>query len=313
MSKRILVVRLSSLGDVVNAIPTLVALRKAMPDAFLGMAVESRFASLLQGHPLLNRLEVIPRPKLNTALSCKTEKYDIVIDLQGSLKGIPVVLASKAKQRIGFVSDQSRELSHLFSNTRVRAPHPVHRAVKFLHAIEPLGIKIASPEYVLPPRPPRVLSGKYVIMHPGTSKKGEIKRWQPEKFRELAKFINSKFGFEVYLSWSASDLPLVEEIAARGDCEKCPETKSILQLAAEIEGAQAFISADTGPLHIANALKVRSLSLFGPKDPAVYAPFQGPSVVLFNADGAKNITLDSARLWLENLLDSKVPQQIVRC
>jgi len=121
--QRILIVRLSAMGDLIHGIPVLTALRKAKPDAFLGWVAEGRNADLLEGHPALDQLIRVPRRWLKSPRAVRqlrrelrTLQFDTTIDLQCLTKSAIAARLSGAPRRIGYAGALGRELSRLLNN-----------------------------------------------------------------------------------------------------------------------------------------------------------------------------------------------------
>ncbi len=312
---RVLVVRLSAIGDVINTLPAVSLLRSARPHVFLGFAVEDRARDLVVGHPLIDRVHVFPRRRWRSMLGTpdprgwrallrevrayvgeiRAERYDIVLDVQGNLKGAVHALASGAARRIGFARGHDRELNHLLSTEQVTPPADrPHRVEKFASLLGALGIEGEPGPYVLPQDPEarpridlylteqRLTTGGFVVLHPGTSEHGAEKRWPPERFAELARLLDGRLGRQVVVTWGPGEEELARRVCeeAGGAARLGPRTSSLLELAELLRRADAFVSADTGPMHLAAAVGTTCVALFGPKDPAVYRPWGAGHVVL---------------------------------
>jgi heptosyltransferase-1 len=314
--RRILLVRLSALGDVVNTLPAVSAVREAFPQARIGYVVEDRCRDVVQGHPAIDRVYVYPRKRWQSDFfrfwrwgrlisevraffrEIRAERYEVALDFQGNLKGALHAWLSGIPERIGFARGHCNELNWLFSPVRVR-PATEYRVEKFLSLLGPLGIAPARPRYVFPrsaesqDRARRFLAelkwaaGDYIVLHPGTSEFGKIKRWPLDRFGALAKRLAGE-GHKVLVVWGPGERQMADAIAAEGGpgVRIAMETRSILDLAELIAGARVFVGADSGPLHIASAVGVRSVALFGPKDPAVYGPYNPLGRVVYKPNGS---------------------------
>jgi lipopolysaccharide heptosyltransferase I len=321
--RRILLVRLSALGDVVNTLPAVSAVREAFPRARLGFIVEDRCRDVVLGHPAIDRVYVYPRKRWQSDFfrfwrwgrlvsevgaffrEIRSERYDVALDFQGNLKGALHSWLSGSPERIGFARGHCSELNWLFSTFRVR-PATEYRVEKFLSLLAPLGIAPSRPRYVLPrseesraraQRSIRELGwgeGDYIVLHPGTSEFGKIKRWPLDRFGALARRLSAE-GHRVLVVWGPGERGMAETIAREGGpaVRVAMETRSILDLAELIAGARVFVGADSGPLHIASAVGVRSVALFGPKDPAVYGPYNPLGRVVYKPDGAGPASMEA--------------------
>lgn len=301
--ERILLVRLSAIGDVIHALFGLAALRSARPRAFVGFLVEDRAASLVAGHPDLDRVHVYrrrdwQRGALRTPARTAEEaaafladlrgaRYDTAVDLQGNLKGGLLAALSGARRRIGLGRGHGREANHLFQTERVEPPPgPLHRVDRVLALLAPLGVRG-------PAGTPRIarcaedasaaeafLSGAglarggFAVLHPGTSEFGRHKRWSPERFGDLARALLDRRGLRSVATWGPGEEDLALEVVrtSGGAALPGPGTRSLAALAELATASALLVAADTGALHLAALLGVPSVGLFGPKDPRVYAP-----------------------------------------
>jgi len=313
-------VRLSAIGDVVNTLPAVALLRRAWPDVFLGFVVEDRARDVIVDHPLIDRVYVFPRRHWRSLLrsndprdwlrlgrevrayvrALRADHYDAVLDEQGNLKGAVHALASGAPRRIGFARGHDYELNHLLSTEQVTPPaERPHRVDKFVSLLGALGVEGAQRDYVLPADAAArahtvqyltdqgLVPGGFVVVHPGTSDHGAEKRWPAESFAALARLVRAELALPVLVTWGPGEEELAQGVCglADGAARPGPRTGSLLELAELLRCAAVFVSADTGPMHLAVAAGVRCVALFGPKDPAVYGPYGAGHVVIRPAGG----------------------------
>lgn len=304
MGRRILFIRLSAIGDVINTLPALAALRDAEPDARIGYVVEDKARDVLRGHPDIDDLFVFPKKRWLTW--CRTPggllravreareyirriracRWDIALDFQGNLKGALHSLLSGAPRRIGFAPGHTYEFNHLFSTEHVVPPgRRIHRVEKFLSLLDPLGIPRRVPPWRLPEDPGsrsriedylrRTGANGYIILHPGTSGFAVEKRWPPDRYGTLAKRVVDELGLDVLVTWGPGERPIAARVLRESEqrARLSPKTESLLDLAELIRRARLFVSGDTGPMHLAAACGTPCISLFGPKDPAIYRPW----------------------------------------
>jgi lipopolysaccharide heptosyltransferase I len=311
---RILCIRLSGLGDVVHALNALALLRRERPHAHVVWLVEDRFADLLKGHPQIDELIAVPRkpwdrmlrnplrwPPLGSqagalAMRLRRMSFDVSVDFQSSLKSAWLVLAAGAKVRVGFGRGVSREFNTLVQTRLVDVPTGgVHRIERDLALLAPLGIR---PQYVAPVLPRsaedgaavdaalagRLHGGPLVVIHPGTSEFAAFKRWVPERYAAVADGLIAGRGADVLVTYGPADRDVAEEVAAhmgsQGAAALAPPTGSLLQYCELLRRAALFIGSDTGPMHIASALGVPVVALFGPKDPVQTGPYCSRSIVV---------------------------------
>jgi lipopolysaccharide heptosyltransferase I len=294
--ERILLVRLSALGDVVQCLPALAALRRARPEAEIGWLVEDRHAGALEGHPQIDRLFRFERRSggLSAAWRVRGEvgawAPHVAVDLQGNLKGGLLTRLSGARRRIGLPRGEAREGAQAFANEIVPpGPPGEHRADRALRLCAPLGAQgPAAP--VLPPIRSEASTAmaaalaalgasprRYALLVPGTSEFGAFKRWPARRFGELAERLVDERGLASLVAYGPGQRGLAEDVvaAAAGAARLAPDTKDLHEFLALVADAALVVGADSGPVVLASALGVPTVALFGPKDPAVYAP-RGP-------------------------------------
>ena len=307
----ILCIRLSGLGDVVHTMNALSLLREHRPNARVTWVVEERFADLLENHPYVDELLTIPRhswgrllknplhwgqvvPEMaNLVLHLRRHEFDVSLDFQSSLKSAWLVSAAGAELRVGFSRPVSRELNHLMQDEVVRVPEEgCHRIERNLALLGALGIPTRYEEPLLPcereyaqtvewvcedlPRP-------LVLMHPGTSEFASFKRWVPERYGEVAERLMDEWGAGVLVTFGPGEEALAHRLVASSAHRAvlAPRLAHLQQLTYLLGEADLFIGSDTGPMHLASALGVPVVALFGPKDPLGTGPYCSRSEVVF--------------------------------
>jgi len=337
---RILFIRLSAVGDVINTLPALEALRRGLPDAFIGYVVEDRAHDLITRHPSVDRVHLYHRRRwarylrqpihwwslyeeFSTFLhEIRHEQYTVALDFQGNLKGAMHGLLSGARRRVGFSRGHCKENNYFFNNEHVTPPggtEKINRVEKFLSLVDHLGVPVSSASYRLPEtrdgraRVDAFLAAnglkRYAAIHPGTSDFGALKRWKPERFAALAERIGKQSGIRPIVTWGPGERSLAEEIVAGsgGQALLAMETKNILDLAELIRSASIYIGCDSGPLHLSSAVGTPSVALFGPKDPRTYGPYNPHHRIVLKGDlgqgSMEAITVDDAFAAVQDLLD----------
>ncbi len=304
-AERLLIVRLSAMGDVLQCLEALAALRQARPDAEIGWVVERRFAGLVEGHPHVDRVFVFERQNGGGALSAlgaldnlralvavrreiRGWHPDVAIDLQGNLKGALLARLSGAARRIGLPRGETREGAHLLATELVPAATDAreHRADRALRLMKPLGAtRGAAPMLGAISESARdavrtalaeigTTAGSYALLLPGTSDFGRFKRWPAARFAELAARLTEEEGLRALVGFGPGQRPLAEEVvaASAGAAELAPVTDSLHELQALAEGAALVVGADSGPVILAALAGAPTVTLYGPKDPLLYAP-----------------------------------------
>jgi heptosyltransferase-1 len=301
--KKILIVRLGGVGDVVCTLPAVEALRAGFPSAFIGFLVEERACDLVRGHPALDRVHLFPRRRLvrearnplrwpavlkelaGFVRDIRSERYDAALDLQRNLKGAVHSLVSGARRRIGFSRPTAREFNQLFSHEQVTPPpQATHWVDKFLAVTSAVGAPSGAPRYRLPDSPEsRARVGdflaanglsSFVVIHPTASDFDPGRRWLAERFGELARRLGSERSLRAVVTWGPGERALAQRVAqaSGGHALVSFETRSLLDLAELLRRARLYVGCDSGPMHLASAVGLPSVVLFGPGDPAVYGP-----------------------------------------
>lgn len=280
---RVLVIRMSALGDVLFTLEAVAALARERPDVKIDFLVEDRFASLLQDHPQISELIVYPRRHWlqipGHLLRLWRRRYDVVLDLHGIQKSALHLRFSRALRKLGFLPPAGREGAHRAANVRLTAPTPLpHRADLGHLALRELGLSGTPARAVLAAlEPPTALLAAWprprVLLHPGTSGFAAFKRWPATSFAALAHRLKSE-GIGVAVSFGPGEEPLAAQLeaAAPGLLRVDGKALGLRGLAGVCGHADVIVAADTGPLHIAAAMGTRCVALFGPKDHTRYGP-----------------------------------------
>jgi lipopolysaccharide heptosyltransferase I len=294
---RILIVRLSAVGDVIHGLPVLNALRGALPDAFLAWAVEDRAAAMLRGHPALDELIVLPRGFLKSPgqvwqlrRRLHELRFDTAIDLQGLAKSAIVARLSGAPRRIGFGDEKGRELSRWLNNDLVR-PHSAHIIDCNLELLEPLGIQPPPARFEIPEsaadaaaameiiRQQRLQAG-FGIINPGAGWPSKL--WPAERFAAVAAYLGRVERLPTLVVWAGErENAWARQIVtgSEGHAREAPRT-SLCELAALCRRAVLFVGSDTGPLHLAAAVGTACVGMYGPMSAQRNGPYGSQHVAL---------------------------------
>ncbi|MGQ9499067.1 MAG: glycosyltransferase family 9 protein [Dissulfurimicrobium sp.] len=299
---RILIVKLSAIGDVVQSLPVLAALRAEFPEAHIGWVVGEAAAGLLESHPMLDEIIIFPRRGLGALISnpsgwpaffseivaflkrLRAMDYDFVIDLQGLFKSGFITFFSRARAKVGFAN--GRELSSIFLNTRLPAYDPdEHAVLRYMRIASYLGAKIDKPMFptgVLDKdreqldallRGVGVQDAPIMCMVPGAA--WSSKRWTSQGFSEIADYCTDKLDLVPIIVGGRGDRWLAREIVsfARRRIIDLTGQTNLKMLAALFERSKVTVSTDTGPMHLAAATGSPVVALFGPTAPWRTGPF----------------------------------------
>lgn len=312
-AERIALIKLSSLGDVVHALPVAATLKAARPDASLTWIVERREAAVLRDHPALDAVVEVdtrrwrrarsPRDLVAAAADIRAARrrlragrFDVAIDLQGLIKSGILTAATGAPRRIGFDRKWRREpVAGLFTNLCVVPPAERHVVEHYLALLRPLGISAPRLEFRLPSvaaaeaRVDEWLTTagfkprqRLVVLNPGAGRAD--KRWPIPRFTELAARLGHDAGAHVVVAWGpgeeAAARAIVEGADGAGPRALLAPPTDLHELIALLRRASVLVAADTGPLHIAAAAGTPCVGLYGPTAAARNGPYGAGHVAL---------------------------------
>ena len=337
---KIAVVKLSSLGDVIHALPVARALRRSYPAAHLTWIVEAREYALLKDHPDLDAVlpvdtrlwrRLIRRPagarqvwgKLGRLQKrIRASRFDVTLDVQGLIKSGLLTAYTGAPLRIGFSPGWCREWPNaLFTNRHVTPPpRAAHVVEQYLALLAPLGVTLSAPEFHVPVRPEaerriEEFLGEQgvkrrdalVALNPGAGR--EEKRWPVSHMQALAERLGTEPGVRLVLLWGPDEVHMARQI------KDGLSTKAILapptdlhELGSLLRRCRLMVANDTGPLHLAAALGTPCLGLYGPTRPERNGPYGVRCRGLRSPDGTME-GLDPAAVFAaaQTLLEEREP------
>lgn len=284
---RILITRLSAIGDCVHTMPLVAAIRSVFPKAFIAWATQAAGASLLDGLEGLDELIVVDRGWMkhwstirSTASALRSYAFDVAIDPQSLTKSSSLGWLSGARHRIGFAKGQARELSPFLNTIRV-SPQKEHVVEVYLELLRPIGIENPSVEFKVPAHPQAETSisdfisrqrlQRFAVLNPGAGWNSKI--WPCERYAEVAHYLRSIHRLPSVVIWSGEkEKSMAETIVSRSRAILAPPT-SLPELAAICRKASMFIGSDTGPMHLAAAVGAECIAMYGPTKPSVCGPF----------------------------------------
>lgn len=300
--ERFLIVRLGSLGDIVHALPAVRALRAARPQARVDWVVESRWASLVEACPDVTEVIPLDRTSLGGIRSCarrlRQARYTTAIDFQGLYKSAVLAWLSRAPARIGFAPEWVRErgAAHFYTQRVVpRGRHVVEQNLSLAEAAGGRPTPLNAAEFPLRISPEAAESvaqqlrarrvGEYFVLSPGGG--WSSKCWPAERYGLLHRRLLAQpefSGWRGVVNFGPGERGLAEAVLrAAGEPAPLALEWNLPQLMALLKRAKFFVGADTGPLHLAVALGVPTVGLFGPTDPARNGPCRAEDVVVRNA------------------------------
>jgi lipopolysaccharide heptosyltransferase I len=303
---KILVLRLSAVGDVLRTLPAVKALKKCFPSCHIAWVVEEPSKTLLESQPEIDQVIVFPRKRWTEGLRSigkgwrtlkevrqfilhlRKERFDIVFDFHGIIKSGMISFLSGSSKRIGYDRKSTKEGNFLFSNIKVKLPEEkISRYQRNFALLKGLGLEVKQfdsklhiplrdAEYVEsffnrfnPP-----LKRPYIAIHAGTNPKALFKRWMPGHYAQLGDRLIHDLGATVIFTWGPGELESVEAIREEMKEPSIlgPKTESLTQLGELFRHCDLYVGGDTGPMHIASLVGTPVLVIYGPTDPVFHEP-----------------------------------------
>ena len=277
MLERVLISRLSALGDVVCSLPVASAIKRQFPDCHVTWVVDPRFAGVVESCTAVDRVVHAKPPKIMPNLA---EQFDVAIDLQGLLKSGYVVAKTKAKTKVGY--HWQREGAWLFSQRVIPDASSLHIVDQYVDVARALGVEAHEADFRLEPTDGARLSlaaklpqlGKYVVVNAGAG--WVTKRWPAPSFASVIDKLHDESVDCVLIGGkSQSDIDAAEQVTQ--ECRRPPHSMlgctTISELIALIDGAAAHVGGDTGSSHIAAALNRPAVGLYSITKPLRSCPY----------------------------------------
>jgi heptosyltransferase-1 len=283
MRDRILILKPSSLGDVVQTLPALAAIRRGRPQAHISWAVNPEWAPLLEENPLLDAVHVFPRRSfrgpgagLGFINWLRQEpvkwKIDTALDFQGLLRSGLIARATRAERRVGL--DDSREGARFFHNQVVSTKGVVHSVERYLRLAEVVGAVAGPIEYQLGPGVPidefKLADKSYLVLHPFS--RGRGKSLTPS---DVGVFCRAVHPLPVVIVGRGREL----EANLPENAVDLREQTSIPQLIWLLQRAGATVSVDSGPMHLAVATGRPVIGIHTWTDPRKVGPYRDDAIV----------------------------------
>ncbi len=318
--ERFLIVKLSSLGDIIHALPVLAALRDTFLRARIDWLIERRWQPLLEGNPDLNETLVLNGRGVREFFRCakrlREENYTAVLDVQSLYRSAILAWRTPAAEHIGFLWSVAREHpASLFYSKRVKtkAAHIVDQNRALAEAAGARLEAVRFPLFVSSDSQGTIDQllrsssiERYIVLSPGGG--WRYKRWPPERFGALAQKLFNAHRYRIIVNCGPGE-SLLGEIALghAGIAMPIMVQYALPELKALLLRADLVVACDSGPLHLAAALGTPVVGLYGPTDPARNGPYGGRDIVIRNA-GDEDTTHDREDSDSEAMLSITVDQ-----
>ncbi len=327
--RRLLLIKPSSLGDIVHAMPTLAALRERFPQAEVTWLVKRQWAPLVDVMAGVDQVCSVSeglRGWLGRVPALRAAGFDLVVDLQGLFRSGAMAWSTGCDRRIGFAN--AREGSPLFYTSRVAVPSvPMHAVDRYLLVAEALGAaRPTQPQFefvdrsedrqaveTMLARAGMVAQQPWVAMN--VSARWETKRWPPQHFAEAADRLSQTHGLPVVLIGGPAERPESLAVTAlmRTKAIDLTGQTPVGLLPGLLRRATVLVTNDSGPMHIAAAVGTPVVALFGPTDPVRTGPYGKGHVVLSHAVECRPcFRRDCARAVPLECLTAVGPESVVR-
>jgi heptosyltransferase-1 len=314
--ERLLIVRLSAMGDVIHTIPAVQALRQAFPHAMIGWLIEERWAELLCApraqrrgprsveRPLVDWVHTVDLKGWRKSLfsvqnlegiarvwnDIRAARYEVAVDLQGAIRS--AVLAQWSGAPVVYGAKEPRESPAALWYTRQVAANGVHVIERTMSIVEPLAgrnLPVGESEFPTDSAAEENIEQqlrqagicKFAILNPGAG--WGAKRWPAERYGEVARAL-AECGLQSMVNFGPGEEELAREVEAASQGTARRLQCSISEFIALTRRAKLFIGGDTGPLHLSAALRVPVVAIFGPTDPKRNGPYGTRRVVLRNPE-----------------------------
>ena len=308
----LLIVRLSAMGDVIHTLYAAQALREAFPQAMIGWLIEECWAELLCApgsprrgprsaqRPLADWVHTVNLKGWKKSLlkiqtvqqiakvwnDIRSTRYDVAVDLQGAIRS--AVLARWSGARVVYGAAEPRESPASLWYTRraiARGGHVIEQNLSVAEAVAGTQLKVSHVELPRDPEAQKRISehleevGDFAILSPGAG--WGAKRWATERYGQVAKAL-AENGLRTIINYGPREEGLAREAEAASEGAARAFQLSLTELIALTRRAKLFVGGDTGPMHLAAALQIPVVAIFGPTDPARNGPYGTQSIVLRN-------------------------------
>ena len=300
--KRILIINVNWLGDVLFSTPFISTIRSNYPDSHIACMIVPRTFEILDGNPDVNELIIFDEEGIHKGLIGKiklinflrAKKFDAVFLLHRSFTRALICFLAGIPERIGYYT---KKRSFLLTKAIEPPDEEKHKVEYFLDIARKIGLKVEKIGYkFFISSPDRAYARKildkeeisegdnFVVINPGGN--WPLKRWPKENFAKLADILSDNLKAKIVITGAGKDLKLAQEISSLMKHEAiilCGKT-NLKQLGAVLKEANLVISNDSGPMHLAASLKTPLIALFGPTSASISGPYTEDNALVLQKD-----------------------------
>ena len=293
--ENVLIVKLSAIGDVIHALPVSYAIKETFPSAKVTWVVEPPAYDLLSMNPYVDKIIVFEKKEFKTfngffekfspfRKEIQAESYDAVLDLQGLFKSAAIAFFAKANIKLGICN--MRELSNAVSKPVIGEHAQGHIVERYLDTARAIGCRVNNVTFPIEIPSEEIDNARKIMKNAGLDENKpyvvfaiganwENKRWRTEFFAELCDWLYNSKVMPVLIGGGETDFKRSADIyvAMQNSPVNLVNKTNLKQLAYVIKNARLVIGGDTGPVHLAAGLKIRTLMLMGPTDANRNGPY----------------------------------------
>jgi len=310
--KRILIIEVNWLGDILFTTPAIRAIRQSNPNSFIGCLVVPRCTDMLRDNPNIDELIILDEAgahrrlwgKIALIWELRKKRFDTVISFHRSMSRILIVALAGISRRVGYCT---KKRSWLLTDRVAQPSRGLHRVEYFLKLTRSVGMDTGARNYDFYISETHVSGGDKILRNIGITEGEDFfvinpganwppKRWSREKFTGLCELLKKRYGKKIVITGAKKDTSLGQHIidmSGSSAVSICGGT-TLGELAAVMRRASLVISNDSGPMHIAVSQGVPTIALFGPTSPEITGPYgDSEYIVISRWDDCKLPCYDS--------------------